>query len=278
MNLQAYITSGILELYVYGLASPEDIREVEAMTEQHPEVRQEIDAIRQTLEKYSALHGVEPPAGLKDRIIQRLDEAPQGRSRAKPINDNPTQQPNHYNYQPKTQGESSIATWILGLSLLGACVAVFLFWQQAERANSQLKSAQAQVEQQRIACENEKAKANQVNEQFIALRHRATKPVQMKGTELGGDAFAVVYWNSVKKSALLDVIKLPEPPTDKQFQLWAIVDGKPTDMGVFDIAAGLQEVPFVENPQAFAVTLEPKGGSKSPTLDQMYVVGNVAKG
>jgi hypothetical protein len=31
----------------------------------------------------------------------------------------------------------------------------------------------------------------------------------------------------------------------------------------------------VEAAQAFAVTLEKKGGSRTPTLDQMYVLGNV---
>jgi hypothetical protein len=50
-------------------------------------------------------------------------------------------------------------------------------------------------------------------------------------------------------------------------------------MGVFEVAAneGLQDVPYIEHPQAFAVTLEPKGGSQAPTLDQMYVVGAVGK-
>lgn len=284
MNLQAYITSGILELYVHGLASPDEIREVEAMAEQHPEVRKEINAIQQTLERYSDMHGVQPPAGMKDKIMQRLDAAPKGRSKGNSNNGDTVQVSARKTYEPREpSGESSIAsiaTWILGLALLGACVAIFLFWQQAERANAQLKSAQEQLEVQRKSCEEEKAKANKVNEQFIAVRHWATKPVQMKGTPLAGDdAFAVVYWNNIKKTALLDVVNLPAPPSDKQFQLWAIVDGKPTDMGVFEVASAgsLQDVPYIDNPQAFAVTLEPKGGSKSPTLDQMYVVGNVGK-
>lgn len=270
-----------MELYVHGLASPEEIREVEAMAEQHPEIQQEIEAIRKTLEAYTGLHGVQPPAGLKDKIMQRLEGVPKGGAKVRPNKENTSSQPHGYELGP--QGETSIAsiaTWILGLALLGACVAVFLFWQQAERATEQVKAAQTQLEQHQKDCEAEKAKANKINEQFIAIRHWDTKPVQMKGTELGGDAFAVVYWNNVKKLALLDVVKLPEPAVDKQYQLWAIVGGKPTDMGVFELAAaaGLQEVPFINNPQAFAVTLEPKGGSQTPTLDQMYVVGNVAKG
>lgn len=284
MNLQAYITSGILELYVHGLASPDEIREVEAMAEQHPEVQQEIDAIRQALDVYVGSHGVQPPAGLKEKIMERLDAAPNGGGSTGRSDYAKATQPSR-NYEPRERretGASSIAVWLLGVALLGACVAVFLFWQQAERASVQLKAAQEQAEQVRKDCEAEKAKAQEINEQFIAIRHWATKPVQMKATPLGGDAYAIVFWNNVKKATYLDLGRLPKPSSDKQFQLWAIVDGKPTDMGVFDVAdnGGLVKIEgqFIENPQAFAVTLEPKGGSESPSLDQMWVVGNVAKG
>ncbi len=282
MNLQAYISSGILELYAAGLASPEEIREVDAMAEQHPEVRKELDAIHQTLEGYVGLHGVQPPVGLKENIMDRLDAPPKGRQKGKDSNEDASK--SNRIYEPRDSSEkniASIASWILGLALLGACVAVFLFWQQADRAGAQMKAAQEQVEQVKKDCEAEKAKANEVKEQFIAIRHWATKPVQMKATPLGGDAFAVVYWNNIKKTAYLDVVKLPPPAADKQYQLWAIVGGKPTDMGVFDIgspADSLRKVEFIERPEAFAVTLEPKGGSQSPTLDQMWVVGAVAKG
>jgi len=49
-------------------------------------------------------------------------------------------------------------------------------------------------------------------------------------------------------------------------------------MGVFDLTAavgGLVEVPHIRNPQAFAVTLETKGGNPLPNLDELYVIGNV---
>ncbi len=75
----------------------------------------------------------------------------------------------------------------------------------------------------------------------------------------------------------MDVLRLPPPPSDKQYQLWVIVDGTPADMGVFEaILTGntLQEIPFVENPQAFTVTLEKRGGSPTPTLEEMVVIGN----
>ena len=55
----------------------------------------------------------------------------------------------------------------------------------------------------------------------------------------------------------------------------AFKDGKPIDAGVFDINGKLQRMNNIEGADAFAVTLEPKGGSVGPTMDQLYLVGGV---
>ncbi|MCC6727432.1 MAG: anti-sigma factor [Saprospiraceae bacterium] len=287
MDLQSYITSGILELYVSGLATPEEAREVEQMAEQHPEVQAELDSIQKALEAYAGTHAVRPPAGLKEKVMQRLEAAPKSRPKETASQKEPTST-SQYSYEPRESSGSgstniaSIASWILGLALLGSLVAIFLFWQDAERAKAKVQAAKDETEQLRKDCEAEKAKAKAVNDQFVVLRHWATKPVQLKATPIGGDAYAIVFWNKVKKTTYLDLGKLPKPAADKQFQLWAIVDGKPTDMGVFEVADTNDlvaiESKFIEAPQAFAITLEPKGGSAVPTLDQMWVVGAVGKG
>ena len=46
---------------------------------------------------------------------------------------------------------------------------------------------------------------------------------------------ATVYWDTKSKDVYLIVNNLPEPPSDRQYQLWAIVDGQPVDAGVFDV-------------------------------------------
>ena len=283
MDIKGYITSGILELYVHGLANPEEIREVEELAAQHPEVQQEIDAIRQALETYAGLHSVQPPEGLKEKILQRIDGAPKSKSKSKASSEKqhtPAQEP-----RPRKEGggisAATVAAWLFGLLFLAAGFATWLFWQQAEKAKAETVAVQAQYDQFKKDFEAKQAKDAQLQEQFIAIRHWATKPVRMKGTKLSEDAFVIVYWNDIKRTSYLDVVKIPEPPSDKQYQLWAIVEGKPADMGVFDLKTddgGLKTVEFIENAQVFAVTLEPKGGSPVPSFDQMYVIGNVVKG
>ena len=45
MNSKEYIESGILELYVFGKLTDDEIAEVNQMATQHPEVKEEITAI-----------------------------------------------------------------------------------------------------------------------------------------------------------------------------------------------------------------------------------------
>ena len=89
---------------------------------------------------------------------------------------------------------------------------------------------------------------------------------------------AIICWNKIDKSVMIAADKMPEKGGDKDFQLWAIVNGKPVDMGVLPVEMNGNFIVLpatVENPQAFAITLENKGGSLVPTLEQMYLAGNL---
>jgi len=77
----------------------------------------------------------------------------------------------------------------------------------------------------------------------------------------------------------LDVQQLPSLPAGKQYQLWALDKGKPVDAGVLaaNTAAGdsIQQMKNIASAQAFAMTVEPTGGSAGPTLATMTVIGNM---
>ncbi len=49
MDIQKYISSGILELYVYGALSEKESREVSRVLKEYPEVRTEVEEIEKAL-------------------------------------------------------------------------------------------------------------------------------------------------------------------------------------------------------------------------------------
>ena len=70
---------------------------------------------------------------------------------------------------------------------------------------------------------------------------------------------------------------MPQPQAGQQYQLWAIVDGKPVDAGMVEIDPGkaLHRMKNIPKAEAFAITLEKAGGSPTPTLTAMFVMGKV---
>lgn len=264
MNIKEYISSGILEQYLVGGLSPELQREVLENVRKYPEIKSELEEIELALEQFALLHQVEPAAGTLASIQQKIAAEDKGNSTT-----------------PATASGGSRNAWI---GALGALLIIATFfaayaysqWQQAEKEREQIQQNLTQLQ---IACDETAAQLDQYQRKMAIIRDPGNKPVYMGGTALSPSALAAVHWNPEKKIAYLDIINLPPPPPGKQYQLWAIIDGSPTNMDVFDVNTegdALLEVPFFEAPQAFAVTLEPAGGSPGPTLDQMFVVGNVS--
>lgn len=81
---------------------------------------------------------------------------------------------------------------------------------------------------------------------------------------------------------MVDNSKMGLPLNDEahQYQLWALVNGKPVDLGVFDVKADAEHILVkmkeIGGAQAFAVTLEKRGGVASPTMEQMIAMGGVS--
>ena len=106
------------------------------------------------------------------------------------------------------------------------------------------------------------------------------KMASMKGLDVSPKSFATVYWDTTSKDVYLLINNLPRPASDKQYQLWSILDGKPVDGGMIDNDYFLHQNKLLirmknaQGAQSFAITLEKKGGNPTPE-GVMYVLGNL---
>ncbi len=73
MTSKEYIDSGILENYVMGMANHSEREEVEMMAAANPDIRHEIDAINDALEKYALSHSIEPSPMVKPLLMATID-------------------------------------------------------------------------------------------------------------------------------------------------------------------------------------------------------------
>jgi mannose-6-phosphate isomerase-like protein (cupin superfamily) len=73
MDLEAYMSSGIVEDYCLGILNQEERNDVLQQAQSHPEIKQAIDEFMQSLEEYSIdANIVSPPAGTKQKLLQLL--------------------------------------------------------------------------------------------------------------------------------------------------------------------------------------------------------------
>ena len=271
MNVQEYISSGIIESYVLGLASQEDSAEFERMCSAHSDVRQAREAFELQLEETLFSQKVEVPKEIKASIFSKI-----GMEQDSPAPRIPLKKPA---LVPRVGFARYVAA--ASLILLTGSVLLNLYlidqYKKSIAQNKELLASQIQVAgtnqslQTRLeSYENAVSLMKNPQMAIVKMTSVATSP--------DPSGIATVYWNMDSKTVYLFVNQLPKPVADKQYQLWAIVDGKPVDAGVFDIEEGASFVKLKTIPkaEAFAITLEKKGGSLSPTMSAMYVMGKVS--
>ena len=75
MNIQEYISSGIIESYVLGLASPEERVEFEKMCALYPELIEARNNFELAIEKQAFQDSIPPPAGSKEKTWSAIQQS-----------------------------------------------------------------------------------------------------------------------------------------------------------------------------------------------------------
>jgi anti-sigma-K factor RskA len=290
-NYQEYIESGRLAQYVLGELSPAEQAEVEAQASRYPQVRQELDELLAGLGAYAEAHAVTPPAGMRDRVLGRVladinAATPTTATPSAPV-EAPTMRvsasnPNVPSAAPvaapaaRSNGWAIAASIALLLSLVGNAL-LYTRWQQTNEDLAVALSSQSRFANTTQVMER---RLNSVQEQLHVLRSpNEFKMVALAGTPAHPTARARVMFSKAAHRVYVDVQQLPPLPAGKQYQLWALDNGKPIDIGMLTPATtagdSIQQMKDVANAQAFAMTVEPTGGSAGPTMSTMTVIGNI---
>ncbi|MGC3947923.1 MAG: anti-sigma factor [Chryseolinea sp.] len=265
MNIEAYIASGILEAYVQGELSASERAEVERNIAQYPRLRSELTMIEETQEALLQQMAIAPKAAVRTELLGRIQKSPTGKT------------------VPFTSPASSNYCWVAAAAVALAVISsYFAFdyrgrWKESQKALTDLIAQNQQVAQDYNTV-NERLDRLEVDVKII--NNPAFKRVVLKGTEQAPSALASVYWNQATKEVYLSIQEMKDLSAENQYQLWAIIDGKPVDAGVFDLTKGrlLRMKDVKPGATTFAVTIEPKGGKTSPSLETMQVAGNVIEG
>ncbi|MGK7371369.1 MAG: anti-sigma factor [Candidatus Halalkalibacterium sp. M3_1C_030] len=150
--------------------------------------------------------------------------------------------------------------------------------------STEISSKEEIIEEQQARITELQNDVQQKEELLSILESREVDLVMMSGMEVNPNGYGKIIWDSEANRALLQVSNLPAVPSDKDYQLWIIKNNKPVSAGVFavndpqkDSFFKIEEMAASEQAaDAFAITMEPKGGMPQPTGD-MYLMGNMNK-
>lgn len=87
-----------------------------------------------------------------------------------------------------------------------------------------------------------------------------------EGAVTGGGTLRVIA-SSTQDAAAVVGSSLDRLSADEVYQVWRMRDGKPTSVGLLGRGPGLLYVDGITGTDAFAVTVEPAGGSDQPTSE-----------
>ena len=270
MDIKAYIESGILESYVLGLTSAEEAAEVEMLCTQHTEIKNAVDEFSLLIEKAAFDNAVTPPATAKDKLMSALADEFSAEATVIPIIPLHTDTTNIR----RISGLKYFAA--AGIILLVVSTILnFYLYNSYRSANNRYEALL--TERNSLQANNDafRTKLNGLEESMRIMQNPDVKMITLSGIKGKENNLAAVYWDSKTKNVYFLPTRMDATPAGKQYQLWAIVDGKPVDAGVIGDCDGLCKMKNIPNAQAFAITLEEKGGSAVPTLSAMYVMGKV---
>lgn len=259
MNIKEYISSGVVESYVLGLLTAQERFEFEQYCEVYPELKAARNSFELAIEKQAIENAVPPPVHVKQKVLSAIQQKPTSNT-SKIIG-----------MEPTVIRRSSGFGWLAAASVILFLVAgyfAYTFYSQ----NKELRSSNSELE----------AKINRTDsimtrmlEEQKAINDPNVMVVNMVGTQKASPASASIYWDSTSANVYMIVKNMPKLPTDKQYQLWALIDGKPVDLGLFDQPQPnvILKMKNTQKADAFAITIESRGNTGGPNLEQLQSMG-----
>ena len=252
----------MVESYVLGLVSDEEKNEFEELCKRHPELVVARNDFEEALERLFLSEAAVPVLEVKEKVMNAIRH------------ESSVNQSKIITMENANSGRnSSPMRWVAAAAvvlLLVSAYFAFNFYTKNKDLEAELsKSRESQSEM------NDRLKQMEmISDPNVAV-------VNLKGTEKAPQSSASIYWDSTSTDVYLVVKNLPKLPSDKQYQLWSIINGQdgglqPKSLGLFDIGDDKKLILKMDRAQkadAFAITIESRGNQGGPTLEELQTMG-----
>jgi anti-sigma-K factor RskA len=262
MNTQEQIESGNLELYVYGLLNESETKEISELAKTNPAVKNEIVSIEKAILNLSSSFSPAISAENFEKIKAKL-ELKHGKV---------------VDMKPKSNWSQYLG-WVASIALL---IGVGYQFTQLNSTSQQLNTIENEKSNLQKSVVELELKNKETATALSVIRDEKNTVVNLAGQTVAPTSFAKIYWNQETSTVYVDATGLPEPPKGMVYQIWSLKLSPtltPTSIGLLEDFKGNNEKLFAvsgtSDAEAFGITLEPAGGSQTPTMEQLYTLGKV---
>ncbi|MCH9659345.1 MAG: anti-sigma factor [Bacteroidetes bacterium] len=263
MTKEEIIASGLLELYVTGSLTAQEIETVEDAIKRDPSLVDEIETIEASFIHLSETVGTPVSETNWHRIKAEI-------KRIRPL---------HSSQSDIGRNWGAMTGWAAAILCFAG---VFWMIKQNNDLRQDLRHSNTQNSILKETVESNGVEFAEVTSLLNMIRSKDFKAINLPGNvSVSPTAYATVYFNEKTMEAYIDAKGLPVPPEGKVYQVWSLKMDPltPRSIGLLESFAATESKFFkIENiptPEAFGITLEPEGGSESPSLDQLYTLGTV---
>jgi anti-sigma-K factor RskA len=252
MNKEQFLKTGLLEQFALGLTDAEESVLVERYLQQFPELQDELYAMQKALEQYAQQY-----------TIPSVSTTPQNGPQSTGMQPSPAQSP---------PVQLPWSKWLSYATLIALTLGYLYQSNRFQQSRQALRDTSTALS----SCESQNQTLREYQRVYALITAPQTQVITLTGSTTPSGAQAIVYWNAAQQQAFCQTGLLPDPPNNQQYQIWADVDGSMVSIGLIDSPAqNLQVIDYIAQAESLNITLEPLGGSNTPTISQLYVTARL---
>lgn len=258
MTREYIVKEGLLEAYFLGELPAEQEQQVFEVLQSDPELKKEYEELEKSMERLALENAVTPPSTIKENLLDQIATLDK---------------------ESKTEPKVITGVFYKRYFAVAASVAVLfmtaslVLWFQLDEAKTKLRFTNLNQE---ILIDSINAITQNTLQQknLIAyVNDPNTERHLLVGNKRAPEVAVLSYVNHEQESVLINLHNLPELE-DKDYQMWADVDGEMIDMGVIDTSEQMLTMNYIKDAESMNITIEEKGGSDHPDVSQL--IGSVA--
>jgi anti-sigma-K factor RskA len=256
----------MIELYALGSLAPDEMREVENMVAQYPEVKAELLRVQKDLEDYATTHAINPDPSLQEYILNSALHPEENETLRKP--------------EVSAKWRSAAVFF-----LLVALIATFFAMNEVKKAGVMSDALRQFAYNDSVALNrrindslekiSDSKRIDSLLQQIAFLKDTLTHDIMLNSVVKGHPMKSVVHWNMKTMDVMIDPMSLPRTDVTSKYVFWAIVNGVPVNEGSFamDPQTGMIKMDRVMKADAFAISLE-KDDKVTKPAGPVYVLGS----